>query len=92
MSNCVVFDEAHQVRKLERDRSAGLEHDREAAREVIDIGHMGVDIVADDEIGSLSFSREPLGKCRAEELAHDRYAQCLRSGRRAGGRFDAETI
>ena len=50
-----VLDEAHQVRKFERDRPTGFQRGLESRREVVDVGHVGIDIVADDQIGLLSF-------------------------------------
>src|SRR5437667_10004938 len=45
-----VLDQPHQVRKLQRDRALWFECGLQAAREIVDVGHMRVDIVARDEI------------------------------------------
>lgn len=49
-----VLDQPHQVRKFQCDGATGLECGLQASRKVVDIGHMGVDIVAGDEIGLLA--------------------------------------
>src|SRR6185437_6835646 len=44
-----AFDKTQQMRKLECDRSAGLERRLQSTREIVGIRHVGVDIVADAE-------------------------------------------
>ena len=47
----VGFDELQEVRKFDRDAAVMLEKDAQAGNEVVDVGNMGQNIVAHDEIG-----------------------------------------
>ncbi len=47
----VVGHEAHQVRELHRDDAAGLEQDLHAGDEVVEVGHVGEHVVAEQQVG-----------------------------------------
>ena len=50
----VVLQQLHQMGELQRDGALGLERCGQTAREVIDVGHMGEDVVARDQVGLLA--------------------------------------
>ena len=74
-----VLEQAHQVRKFERDRSAGLESRIEPSSKVVDIGYVGIDVVARDEVGLPARRGQPPAKVLAEKLADDRNTELLGS-------------
>ena len=77
-----VLDQPHQVRKFQRDGAAGLERRLQAAGEVVDVGHVGIDIVADDQVGLLPIGGQLLGQSLAKEFAQHGNAQLSRQRRR----------
>ena len=46
-----LLDQPEQVREFERDHAAGLERGLQPADEIVDVGNMGEDVVAADEVG-----------------------------------------
>src|SRR3546814_20628651 len=63
----VLLDESQQVRKLERRETLRLEHGLDAADEPVQIGHVGQDVVGDEEIRPTLITRQTIGERRAEE-------------------------
>ena len=64
-----------EMGKFERDHDAfGLEQPHHAAGEVVEIGHLGEDVVADDQIGAPAVRRQLVGQRHAEELDHRLHA------------------
>src|SRR5208283_24600 len=86
-----VLDQSHEVWELERDCSVGFERAAKTGGKVVDIRHVGIHVVADDEVGLLSCGGEPLRNGLAEELAKNRNVEGLRRGGGACGRFNAKT-
>ena len=57
-----VLDELREVRELERRRPVRPEKRRDAGDEVVDVGHLGEDVVPEHEVGRASL----LGQAPAE--------------------------
>jgi hypothetical protein len=86
-----AFDHPHQVREFQCDDSACLEGDAQSGNEVVDVGHMRADIVADEKVCRETLGRKLNSEMFAEEFASHRNAERLRHGCRACRRLDAET-
>jgi hypothetical protein len=86
-----VLDHPQEMRKLKRQYTLGLEKCRQATREIIDVGDMGIDVVAADQIGATPRGRQFTGQLFAEEGAQRGHADRLGRVRRAVGWFDPET-
>ena len=70
---------------------SGFEQARHAGDEVVEVGHLGQHVVADDEIGRAGpRRRSALGERDAEELDPGRDALGERDLGHVGGRLDAE--
>ena len=76
--------------KLQGNRAAGFECGFQAGGEIVDAWRMGVNIVADDEVGLSSLTPELVGQRLAEEFAKNRNTDFFGCIGRTGGRFDAE--
>ena len=85
-----LLDQPQQMRKFERDRAAGLQRHFQATGEIVDRRHVGIDIVADDQIGLSAVGGQAPSQVLTEEFAQHRNAEPLGRGRRACRRFDAE--
>ena len=73
----VPLHEADEVRELQRHDAVRLEQDLQARDEVVEVGHLGQHVVADDEVGPASLRRELPGRRLAEELDQGRDALLL---------------
>ena len=62
---------------------------RHSGNEVIEVGNLRQNIVADDEVGAFAFGDEAVGKVRAEEFDDRRNILLPRGCRDIGGRLDA---
>src|SRR5690606_41046935 len=71
-SSDLVLDEAHEVRELERYGAARLQGSFEPQREIVDVRHVSVDVVADDEVGAPILRRKSRADILAEKLAQNR--------------------
>src|SRR5688572_20840859 len=85
-----VLDQPHEVRKLERYRSARLQRVSETAGEVVYVRHVREDVVADDEIGATALLGASFAQRLSEELPQHRYSQRLGGGCGTVRRLDAE--
>ncbi len=63
-----VLHELREVRELERRGAVGREERRDAGGEVVDVGHLGEDVVPEDEVRVPALAREPRAELRPEEL------------------------
>ena len=87
----IFRDELEQVRKLERDDAAGLQRDLQAADEIVDVGDVGHDVIAKQQVGGLAVGDKFLRRLHAEKFHDARNLFLLpRDFRDVGGRFDAE--
>ena len=79
------------MRKLQCDSAFGLEYRGETASEVVDVGYVGIHVVAEDEVRASSLVGNSTPECFTEELTsyRDALRLCGRSG--AGGRLDTQT-
>ena len=84
----ILGDQTQEVRKLQRDGAARLESGFQASGEIVDVRHMGEDIVTDDQVGLATvggqFVAKPLNKKLAEHGDSKRLGGC----RGACGGFD----
>src|SRR5258706_15761514 len=64
----IAFHQSLQMREFERNQTIGLEELHHPRYEVIEIWNLGEDIIADDEIGVLSFCDEAFSQSGAEEI------------------------
>src|ERR1039457_4233306 len=78
----ILLDEAQEMGKFQGDRSIRLKEGREPSREIVDVRNMGVDVVADEEVGPRALRRATHRETMAEELAQDRGTQARAEGRR----------
>ena len=76
----VLLEQPQQVRELHRDRPARRQRDRQPGDEVVELRHVGEDVVADDQVGPFAARRQLLGEGAAEEP--DAGGDALRLGRR----------
>src|SRR5580658_4239338 len=70
--NCVelvLLDQILQVREFQIDRAAGLQRDAQAVGEIIDIGNVGIDVIAAYQIGALSVLGQLGGGADPEKFA-----------------------
>jgi hypothetical protein len=79
------------VRELQRDGAARLERGLEATGEVVDVRHVGVDVVADDQVCLLALGGELICQRLAEEFPQHGNAEFFGGGGGAGGGLDTET-
>src|SRR5215470_11948792 len=70
----ISFDQALEVRELQRDHAVALEEQRHSGDKVIEIGNLGKDIVADDKVGPFALGYKPFCKRQPEELDQRGYA------------------
>src|SRR5207245_1978193 len=54
----IAFDQPRQMRKLEGDRSVPGEHQADATHEIVEVGYLCQDVVADDQVGAAALLRE----------------------------------
>ena len=73
----VVGQEPEQVRHLDREEAVVGEQDREATDEVVDVGHLGQDVIADEQVGAASGGRELPREGSPEEPCDRRDALAL---------------
>ena len=85
-----VFDELQQVGEFQRNGAVGLEDSFEAASEVVDVGHVGIDVVASNQVGLPAFCGQAFAKGFAKELAQDGYAQLFGGDGSAGSGLNAQ--
>ena len=78
------------MRELERDDALRRQQELHGGDEVVEVGHLRQDVVADDEIGALALGDEALGQCGAEELHQRGNIAAARGFGHVGGRLDAE--
>src|SRR6185369_4961629 len=86
----ILLDQVKQLRKLHGDHAAGREQDFHPTDEVVEVGNVGEDIVAEDEIGQAVFGENFVGGGSAEEFHQRRHALLHRLGGGVGGGLDAE--
>ena len=86
----VLGDQPLEVRELERDHALGREQARHAGDEVVEVGHLGEHVVADDQVGLPALGAQRLGERDAEELDPGRDALGERDLGHVGGGLDAE--
>ena len=78
------------MRDLEGRSASGARSAATPADEVVDVGHLGEHVVAEDELGLAALVGEPLGELRAEELGQRRHAARDRRFGDVQRGFDAE--
>ncbi len=54
----VPVDQAHQMRELDRDHSLGSQDHLHARGEVVQVRHMGEDVVRDQQVGLAALIRQ----------------------------------
>ena len=64
----VLADQLQDVGEFQGDHPIGLEQELHPRREIIQLGHLGQDVVADQEVGLGALVDHLLGACRIEEL------------------------
>src|SRR5437773_10812491 len=62
-----VIEQVLQIRKLENGYAGGLQQSSQTLGEVIEVRHMGQNVVADDHVRQTSFGRKLAGKRGVEE-------------------------
>ena len=85
-----VLDELREVRELERRRPIGREQLRDSRDEVVDVGHLGQDVVAQHEIGAAPLRSQAPAEVGAEELGEGLDAALDRRLRDVQRRLHAE--
>ena len=85
-----VLDELREVRELERRRPVGREQLRDSRDEVVDVGHLGQDVVAQHEIRAAPLRGQAPAEVGAEELGEGLDAALDRRLRDVQRRLDAE--
>jgi hypothetical protein len=85
-----LLHQAQQVRELDRDRARRRQRLAQATDEVVDVGHVGQHVVAEDQVGPGAARRRSGGRSRAEELDDRLDALGLRRLGGAGRRLDAD--
>ena len=87
-----LFDEVEQVRKLKCGYAVGIEQFRKSFGKIIDIRHMGEDIVGRHEIRLLPRGSKARGEFRAKKFLDriDAFEACCCCC--AGGRLNAKTF
>ncbi len=88
----VVLDELHQVRELHRDRAVRRQQLFHSGHEVVEIGDVSQDVVADQEIGGPAPASEVHGDGSAEELDVRGDATGFGNLRHVGGRLDSQYV
>ena len=83
-------EQAEQMREFERRGSVFAEEDLDARDEVVQIGNLRQDVVADDQARALALVHEGLSRGAAEEIDERRHAALLGSLRDIGGRVDSQ--
>src|SRR5262249_13839026 len=68
------LDQALEMWELECDDAVRREEMRHAADEIVEIRHLGQNVVSDDEVGLLAFVGKPLRKGQPEEFDQRRDA------------------
>ena len=86
----VLGDQPREMRELERDHALGREQARHAGDEVVEVGHLGEHVVADDQVGLPALGAQRLGERDAEELDPGRNALGERDLGHVRGGLDAE--
>jgi hypothetical protein len=86
----VLLDELLQVRELDGDNTLGPEQRGDASDEAVQVGHLGQDVVADDQVGHGPLADELRCELGAEELREGGDALLLGHLRHVEGRLDAE--
>ena len=49
-----IVDQVQQMREFDREHAVGLEQDRGAGDEIVDVGHMGQHVLGGEEIGAMA--------------------------------------
>src|SRR5882762_7608024 len=86
----IVFDQAGQVRKLQRENSVGFQQQLEAFDEIIDVRHLRQHIVADNQVRRFSFARKFQRELRPEKTSQRGHALFDGHFGHVCGRFDSE--
>src|SRR3981189_388442 len=86
----IAFDQAGQVGELQRDRSVPGEHQTDATDKVVQIGYLGQDVVANDQIGPSAVFRELPGGIDAKELDDGRHSLLFGNSTDIRRRLDAQ--
>ena len=86
----VVLHQLEQVRELHGDDAVGGEQHRHSRDEVVEIGHVGQHVVAEEEVGADALATRLAGQLGAEELDACRDAAFNRRRRDVRGRLDPE--
>ncbi len=83
-------DQLQQMGKFQRDRATGLERNRKATGEIIDVRDMGIDVVAQDQIRLAALGGQTLRQGFTEELTQHGDPQSLSGGGGAGRGLDPQ--
>src|SRR5947209_19696614 len=87
----VLLHQPHKMWKFERYHAEWFEDEFDAGDEVVEVGHLSQDIIADDEIGLFAFRDQLSSGLLTEELDLRRHALLDGDASDVGGRFDAQT-
>ena len=75
----VALDQPHEVRKFHGQRAGGLEQQRQAGDEIVEVGHVGEHVVANQTDRPWRPSADQLlGQLNAEEAHQRRHAHRFR--------------
>ena len=85
-----LFDEPDQVREFEGQHTLVREDPCQAGSEVVEVGDVGEDVVAHEQVRSTSLRHQPIGEGFPEELRHGRDATILADGRDVARRLDTQ--
>ena len=86
----VFRHQSQQMREFQSDGATGFERGLQPTGEVVDIGHMGVNIVAGDEVGLPAAGGELLPELFAKKFPQNGDAELFCRRRRAGGGLDTQ--
>ncbi len=84
------LDEPQEMWELEGRGAARCEQNRDALDEVVDVRHVGEDVVAGDQVSVAVLCDDLAGECGPEELRQRRHPDLLRSSGDVLRRLDAE--
>src|SRR5258705_12468665 len=86
----IMFDQAGQVRKLQRENSVGFQQQLEAFDEIIDVRHLRQYIVADNQVRRFSLARKFQRELRPEKTSQRGHPLFDGHFGHVCGRFDSE--
>ena len=87
-----LLDELHQMRKLQGDHAVRRQQLFQTRHEVVEVGHVGQDVVADEKICAPILVENICGSVTSEVPHFDGYAPRLGDLRDVGRRLDAEHV